>query len=148
MRPLDYLKATGGGFLAMALNLAASVPVILAWRFLVIPGRPEAAYRDLPLQIAPWSSHILGPVIFLALVWLFSRRRPRRNAWMFAAVVWAAYAILDLAGAWVATGPAALLSPVMLLSLITKLGAALAGAWLATRRPVRSADQRTRSTGR
>lgn len=135
MRPLDYLKAAGVGFLAMALNIAASVPVILAWRFLVIPGRPESAYRDLPQQIAPWSSHILGPAIFLALVWLFSRLSPRRNAWTFAVVVWAAYAILDMAAAFTATGSAALLSPVLLASLTTKLGAALAGAWLATARP-------------
>lgn len=136
MRPLDYLKAAGVGLLATVLNLAASVPVILAWRFLVIPGRPESAYKDLPLQIAPWSSHILGPVIFVALVWLFSRRRPRRDAWMFAIIVWAAYAILDLAGASMAMGSAALVSPVLVASLITKFGAALAGAWLATRRPV------------
>jgi hypothetical protein len=134
MRPLDYLKASGLGLLAMALNLAASVPVILAWRWLVIPGRPESAYRDLPLQIAPWSSHILGPLIFAALIWLFSRRRPARDVWKFAAVAWGAYALVDLAGAAMATGPAALLSPVLLLSLIGKLGGAMVGAWLATRR--------------
>lgn len=135
MTALDYLKAVGAGFLAMVLNLAASVPVILGWRFLVIPGRPEAAYADLPQRIAPWSSHILGPVIFLALVWLFSRRRPQRKAWVFAGFMWASYAFLDLGAALMATGPLALASPVLLLSLLTKLGAGLAGAWLATRRP-------------
>lgn len=147
MRSLAYLKAVGVGLLATVLNLAASVPVILAWRFLVIPGRPESAYRDLPLQIAPWSSHILGPVIFLALVWLFSRRRRQRSAWRFAAVAWATYAIVDLGSAWALTGPAALMSPVLVLSLITKLAAALGGAWLATR-PASQMAQRTRSTGR
>lgn len=136
MRALDYLKAAGVGLLAMTLNLAASVPVVLAWRFLVIPGRPGSAYGDLPQQVAPWSSHILGPVIFLALVWLFSRRRPQRNAWIFALAVWAAYAVFDLASVSMATGREALMSPVLLLSLGAKLGGAVGGAWAATRRPV------------
>lgn len=137
MGPADYLKAAAVGTFAVILNVAASVPVILVWRFLVIPGRPDAAYADLPQRIAPWSSHILGPAIFLAVVWLFSRRRPQRNAWLFAIAVWAAYAAFDLGLASMVTGSSALVRPEMLLSLVTKLGAALAGAWLATRHPAR-----------
>ena len=131
----DFLKAFGIAFAVLVLTLAASYPMVAVYAWLVAPGQPQEFYIAAAQWIAPWSSHVLGPVLFFAFNYWLARRRPERNALAFAAASIAAYVLIE-AGSLVlldvAIAPAALLT--MSLSLAGKLAAALLGARAGSRR--------------
>lgn len=137
MRPIDYLKAAGAALVLMILNVAISFPVVGAWRALFEPTAPP---HEVALRIAPWSSHLVGPVLFFAAAWLLARRRPERNGPVMAAAVCAFYVLIEAASvAGYPGGPALLLTLTFALSMGAKLAAALLGAALARRREARAA---------
>jgi hypothetical protein len=133
MRRIDYLKAAGTALLLLILNVAISFPVVGAWRALFEPTSPPQAVA---LRVAPWSSHLIGPILFFAAAWLLARRRPERNALAMAIAICAFYVLLEAASlAAYPSGPAMLLTLTFVAAMSAKVAAALLGAGLARRRP-------------
>lgn len=137
MRPIDYLKAGGLGLAVMALTIAASFPMVFVYATFVEPGHPQTFYNEAAKWIAPWSSHILGPILFFAFNYWLARRRPERNASAFAAATIGLYILIDFGISLAFVPAAAFFTPTVALSLAAKLSGALAGAWLGSRRPLR-----------
>lgn len=96
MRALDFIKALGVAIAIIAITLAASFPMVAFYAFVVEPGHPPEFYDDAAQWIAPWSSHILGPLAFLAFNYSLALRSPERNAMLFAGATIALYAVVDL----------------------------------------------------
>jgi hypothetical protein len=128
MKPIDYAKAAGVGFLLLVLNVLLSIPVILFYAWFIDPGHPREYYDKAALRIAPWCSHIIGTALFFVAGYWFARRRPQRSGLLFATVFTVLYAIIDSA----TVGFQGILSHTFGLSMLAKLVAALAGAYLAT----------------
>ncbi len=103
MKPLDVLKALGLGVLVLAADLALAYLVVTLWATFIEPGHPRAYYEAAALKISPWSTHILGPLLFFATTFVTTRRRPERNSWLFAALVFLGYVLVD-GGSLVAMG--------------------------------------------
>jgi hypothetical protein len=133
MRPIDYLKAAGLGLAVMALTIAASFPMVFVYATFVEPGHPQTFYNEAAKWIAPWSSHILGPILFFAFNYRLARRRPERNALAFAVATIGLYVLIDFGMSLPFVPAAAFFTPTVALSLVAKLGGALAGAWLGKR---------------
>lgn len=139
MKPIDFLKAAGVGLAVMALTVAASFPMVFAYATFVEPGHPQAFYNQAALWIAPWSSHILGPILFFAFNFWLARGRPERNALAFAVASIVLYALIDFSMMLPFAPMSAFLNPTVALSMTGKLVAALAGAALGARRSGKTA---------
>ena len=128
------LKAASVGLAVMILTMVASFPMVAAYAYLIEPGHPREFYSAAAMWIAPWSSHLLGPVLFLWFNFALARRRPDRNAIAFATATIVLYALID-AGSLPLFGASisAFFSPVVLASLAFKTAGALSGAWLGAR---------------
>lgn len=133
MRSIDYLKAAGLGLAVMALTIAASFPMVFVYATFVEPGHPQTFYNEAAKWIAPWSSHILGPILFFAFNYSLARRRPERNASAFAVAMIGLYILIDFGISLAFVPVVAFFTPTVALSLIVKLSGALAGAWLGRR---------------
>jgi hypothetical protein len=130
MQPIDFAKAAGVAAVVLAINVLIAVLVVLGYSIFIEPGHPREYYDAAALRIAPWCSHIFGTALFFGAGYLFAKRCPQRNGLLFAATFTVLYAIIDGAS----IGFAGVLSVVHALSMLAKLLAALAGAYLATRR--------------
>jgi hypothetical protein len=130
IKPLDFAKAAGAGLLILVLDLAAAFAAVTFYSLVVDPGHPQSYYVAAAPAISTVSTRIAGPLLFVLVVWLFSRRRPDRNAWAFALATFAFYFVLDWAT--IAFQPAFLTLPV-LATMALKLAGALVGAALALR---------------
>ena len=132
MKPIDYLKAAGVGAAVLALTLALSYPMVAFYAYFIEPGHPQQFYVDAAQWIAPWSSHVFGPLLFFAFTYRLARRSPGRNAVAFAIASFVAYVVIDWGTVLgMGMGLGVMLKPSVALSLGTKLLAALAGAYLA-----------------
>ena len=129
MQPIDFAKAAAVAIAVLALNVLIAVLVVLVYRFLVEPGHPSEFYDAAALRIAPWCSHIAGTALFFGAGYLFTKRRPQRNGFLFAATFTMLYAIIDSA----TVGFATVFAVEFAMSMLAKLLAALAGAFLATK---------------
>ena len=127
MKPIDILKAAGVGILVLVLDLAIATAWIFAYSLFIDPGHDQAYYTAMAPDLAGWSTRIAGPILLGLLVFLFSRRRPDRNAFLFALAVWAAYFIAD--GAMVLFRN--FFTTEVMLTMALKLAGALIGAALA-----------------
>ncbi|MDP2142461.1 MAG: hypothetical protein Q8L20_16785 [Gammaproteobacteria bacterium] len=133
MTAIDYLKALGVAVLVMVFTLAASFPMVAFYATFIEPGHPQQFYNDAAMWIAPWSSHVLGPLAFLAFNYRLAKRSPRRNAMAFAVMTFVFYLLVDfstlpLMGIDILSA----LTLTTILSLLTKLFGALGGARLGT----------------
>ena len=131
---LDYLKALGVGFAVLLITLAASYPMVTFYAYFVEPGYSQDFYVAAAQWIAPWSSHILGPLIFFVFNYWMAKRVAKRNAIMFAVATIVFYIIVDLGmlpfvGAPITVG----LNLTSGLSLIVKIFGALLGAYFGSR---------------
>jgi len=118
----------------LAFTLAASFPMVAFYAFLIEPGHPQAFYNDAAQWIAPLSSHILGPLVFLAFNYWLSRRSPERNAMLFAAATIVLFALVDLSMLPMMGMPiAAALTVPVFLSLGGKAIGAFLGGYLGSR---------------
>jgi hypothetical protein len=130
MQPIDFAKAAGVATVVLALNVLIAVLVVTGYSILIAPGHPREFYDAAALRIAPWCSHIAGTALFFGAGYLFARRRPERNDFLFASAFTVLYAIID--GATV--GFVGVFAVEFALSMLAKLLAALAGVFLATRK--------------
>lgn len=133
MRPLDFLKAAGIALAVMTLTIAASFPMVFVYATFFEPGHPQAFYNEAAKWIAPWSSHIFGPILFLVFNYFLARRRPARNALAFAVATIGMYVLIDFGISLLFVPASAFLTPTVALSLAAKLVGALAGGWLGSR---------------
>ena len=131
MKPIDVAKALGLAVAILVLDLACAFAAVTLWAALVEPGHSQAYYVAAAPAISTASTRICGPLLFAASIWLFSRRRPARNPWLFALTTLVLYLLLD--GATVAFH--GLYNTVVLITVALKLAGALAGAALAARGP-------------
>jgi hypothetical protein len=134
MRLSDYLKAAGVAVAVMALTMALSFPMVFVYATFIEPGHPQSFYNEAALWIAPWSSHLFGPLAFFGLNYLMARRRPERNALAFALACVGLYVVLDFSLVPLFGGSLAdLLTLTVALSLAGKVAGAILGAWLGRR---------------
>lgn len=129
MNVWDFFKAFGVALMLMVLNIIAAFGAIAVYSFAIEPGHDPSFYEAAAQRIAPWSSVVAGAVLFyFAGLWL-SWRRVGRNGYAFAAAFALIYTTIDvtiiaLSGAMLSLGL------IVALSMVSKLGAALAGAWM------------------
>ena len=135
MKPLDLLKALGVAVGVLVITLAASYPMVAFYAFFIEPGHPPEFYTEAAQWIAPWSSHVLGPLVFFGFNFWLARRNPQRNAILFALATIVLYIIVDFGMLPLMGIPlTAMLSVTTGISLGAKLAGALLGAYLGTRR--------------
>jgi len=130
MRPIDYLKALGVAVLILALDLACAFAAVWFYSLAIDPGHPRDYYVAAAPAISTISTRIAGPLLFALFIWLFSRHRPDRNAWLFAAAVFVFYFLID--GAMVAFQ--GFFVAAVLVTMALKFVGAMAGAQLAQSR--------------
>ena len=130
----------GVALLVLVANVAASVLYMVIYGYVIAPGHEPEYYND-HIQVAgPYCSIVAGiPLMFLAGWWVagwWRRALGVRAAW----TVWVAYTVIDLLIV-LAVGLAASLSlrdgMLVVVSLATKLVAALFGARLRLARPAK-----------
>lgn len=134
MRPWDYLKAFGTGLAVLVLNLLTLVLLVFGYSALIAPGHPPEFYAEAAPRLGAWSGPIAGALLMFALVWLLSARKPERNAYAFALTAFAFYLVVDVALGLAAATPSALFTLPFLLSMAGVCVAALAAAFIASRR--------------
>lgn len=125
MKPIDFANAAG--LAALVIDVLIAIGVVFAWGVLVEPGHPSAYYQTAGIPVARWSTRIAGTALVSGAAWLFAKRRPRRNAWLFAVSLTAFYAFLDGASA----GFADFFTLSIALTMLLKLLGALTGAFVA-----------------
>jgi hypothetical protein len=130
MKPIDFAKAAGVAIGVLALNILIAVLVVFGYSVFIEPGHPREFYDAAALRIAPWSAHIFGTALFFGAGYLFARRRPQRNGFLFAAAFSVLCAIMDAA----TVGFVCVFEVEFALSMLGNLLAALAGAFLAGRK--------------
>jgi hypothetical protein len=129
MKPIDFAKAAGVAIAVLVVNVLIAILVVGVYRFAIEPGHPSEFYDAAALRIAPWCSHIAGTALFLGAGYLFARRRPDRNGFLFALAFTVLYTVIDAA----MVGFAGVVSVEFSLSMLAKLVAGQVGAWLAIR---------------
>lgn len=129
MQPVDYLRAALVGVGVLVGTLVASVPAVYA--HVINPGQPQPVYEAAAQWIAPWSSHIVGPLLFLWWNYRGAVRWPQRHSMAFAWAGIAGYLIADVASVVIfgLTFSAVLTVP-FFVSLSAKTAGALLGARL------------------
>jgi hypothetical protein len=131
MKALDHLKAIGIGFIVFVATMAFSFPMVAVYRYAIEPGHPTQFYIDAAQWIAPWSSHLFGPLLFFALNYWMVKRRVEGNAKLFAGATILWYVIVDFGLASLAGYEIlAMLTAPVLVSLAVKTAAAFYGAHL------------------
>ena len=95
MKPIDFLKALGVALAVLISTLVFAFPMVAFYAYLIEPGHPPEFYSAAAKWIAPWSSHLLGPLLFLAFNYRLARRRPERNAMAFALATIVLYVVID-----------------------------------------------------
>ena len=134
MKPMDFAKAFGLGVLVMVLNMALLFALGFVHDTLIEPGRTPAYYQSVYPKIGAWSAPIGAIVLLFGAAWLFGRRRPERNPYLFGAVVYAGYFAVDIA-LTMAMGPlTTLLVPPFMISVGGGAVATAAGAYLSRRK--------------
>jgi hypothetical protein len=126
----------GVALLVLVANVALSILYMVLYGHVIDPGHEEKYYNDHIQVAAPYCSIVAGmPLMFAAGWWVtgwWRRELGMRAAW----VVWAAYAVIDLAiiaAAGISLEVGVLL--VISISLATKLAAVLFGARTRLARP-------------
>lgn len=129
MQIIDIAKAAGVAILVLAVDLLIAVAVVFVWGLTFEPGHPQSYYQTAGVPIARCSTRIAGTALMFGAAWLFARRNVKRNPYVFAAAVVFFYALLDGGS----VGFADFFNPSMALTMLLKLAAALAGAFVALR---------------
>jgi hypothetical protein len=135
MSTLDYCRAVTIGFTVFAGTLLLSIPLVAVYALLINPGQSQEFYRAAATWIAPWSSHIGGPMLFFGLTRRQTRRHPQTHPIAFAWAAIGSYVAIDLMSAPLfGLTLSTVVTRVFVLSLAVKLVAVFAGAILGARR--------------
>ena len=129
MKAPDFVKALGVAIATLAITVAASFPMVGFYAFFIEPGHPQEFYSEAAQWIAPWSSHVLGPLVFFASNYWLARRSPERNAMLFAAATIVLYVMVDLSTLPMMGLPITV-TAAFSISLSVKAAAAFIGAYL------------------
>ena len=141
MTPLDIFKAFGVAFATLVITLAASFPMVAFYAYLIEPGHPQEFYTEAAQWIAPWSSYILGPLVFFGFNYWLARHKPQRTALLFAVATIVAYVLIELATlSFMEVGVSELLTLGAGFWLAVKLIGAIFGACLGARLGPRAAS--------
>lgn len=133
MKPVDFVKALGVAILVMVIDFACAFAFVGVWIEINQPDQPLGMMDPKTIELSTLSTRICGPILFALFVWLFSRKRPDRNVWAFAAAVFGFYFLID----WALVGFRGMFDPVAMSTMGLKLIGALVGAWLARRSATR-----------
>jgi hypothetical protein len=135
MSTLDYCRAVAIGFAVFAGTLLLSIPLVAAYAMFINPGHPPEFYRGAAMWIAPWSSHLGGPMLFFWLTRRQTRRHPQTHPIAFAGTTIGSYAGIDLLSVpFFGLAFSTVMTKALVLSLMVKSAAALTGAVLGARR--------------
>jgi hypothetical protein len=129
LKPFDVVKAALFALIIVILDVLIGVGAVFAWGVFLEPGQTQHFYATAGVAVARLSTRIVGSALLFAAAWFLGRRHPERNPYLFGAMLVFFYALLD--GASMAFS--GFFSWNMGLTLMLKLAAALAGAWLASR---------------
>lgn len=135
MQPIDFLRAALIGLGVLVGTLVASVPMVAFYAYVINPGQAQAVYDAAAQRIAPWSSHIVGPLLFLWWNYRGALRVPARRVTAFALAGIGFYFAFDMA-----TVPlfgltfSRVLTITFFLSLAAKASGALLGGMLGQKR--------------
>lgn len=122
----------GVALLVMVANVASSVLYMMVYSYLINPGHDEQYYREHVKAAAPYCSIVAGiPLMFLAGLWVGSWSGGALGA-KAALTVWLAYVVIDFS-VLLATGLTVRIAALFVVSMLTKLGAAWLGAFVAGR---------------
>lgn len=127
MRIPDLGRSFAIAMLILALEIAVAA---VTWALFATPGYPLDYYSAVVGRSTALTTLLAGPVLFVALVWLFAPKNSGRNAFVFAGTVFAFYLLVEA----VLAALLAFFSLFFVLSLALKLAGALVGAMLARRR--------------
>ncbi len=116
----------------MAVNVAISYVAVAVYAYLINPGHENAYYEAATQEIVTWSAIVAGMFLFFGASLFFAKRRPERNAFLFAGAIWTGYLLLEFI---ILTSVGALGSVfgIVSLSMFTKLAAAIVGAKVGVR---------------
>jgi hypothetical protein len=110
----------------LVINVAIHVLYVVAYSYLINPGRDAAHYQAHAELSAPYSSIVVGmPVMFLACRWTAKRFEPRLSV-TAALLVWLVYFLIDITVLAFA-GELGRLALLFVISFVTKLAAAYLG---------------------
>jgi hypothetical protein len=129
VKPTDCAKAAGVALLVLVIDVLIAVGVVFAWSIFVAPGHSRAYYQTAGIPVAQWSTRIAGTALIFGAAWLSAKRQPERNAYLFAVVLAAFYAILDGAS----VGFQGVFGLGFGLTILIKVIGSLAGAFAALR---------------
>lgn len=131
MPPLDFLRALFVSLGVFLGTLLLSIPMVAFYAYVIEPGHPREFYDAAAQRIAPWSSHLAGPLLLFWMNLRGAMRRPQRNATFFAWATIAGYVAIDLASVPLfSIAFSAVLTLTFAASLAGKAAGALAGARL------------------
>lgn len=135
MKPTDFVKAIGVALLTLILTLAASFPMVAFYAYVIEPGHEQQFYVDAAQWIAPWSSHLLGPLVLFGCNFWLAKGARQRKAVLFSVTSVVCYAVIDFGtlpamGADIRTA----FTPSVVLSLGVNLVGAVLGAHLGVKK--------------
>jgi zinc transporter ZupT len=130
MKAMEFVRAAGLAFVVLIVDVVLAVAVVYLWGKTQQHGHSEVFYQTGAASIQRWSTRIVGTGLIFFAAWAAARKRPPRQAYVFAIALVFFYAFLD--GASVAFEH--FFDASMGISLALKLLASLAGVGLATRR--------------
>jgi hypothetical protein len=129
VKPADFAKAAGIAALVLVVDVLIAVGVVFAWSIFVAPGHSRAYYQTAGIPVAQWSTRIAGTALIFGAAWLSAKRRPDRNAYLFAVALVVFYAILNGSS----VGFQGVFTLGFALTILIKVIGSLAGAFVATR---------------
>lgn len=133
MKPIDYAKAAGLAVAVLALNLLVTTVIITVYAMVIEPGQPQAHYNAMAPKIGAWAGPAGGMLLMFVTGYVFGRRRPQRNPFVFMSVVFAVYLAIDAALGLAIAPVAQVFRLEFVLSLTGAALAGLAGAALSRR---------------
>ena len=96
MKFADFAKALGVAVFVLVVAIAASFPMVAVYAYLIEPGHPPEFYTEAANWIAPWSSYVLGPIVFFACNYWLAKTGRVQFPLRFAALTIGCYVLVDL----------------------------------------------------
>ena len=111
----------------MIINVAMHILYMVAYSYIINPGRDQAHYQAHAQVSAPYSSIVVGmPLMFLAGRWI-GRKFAARFAITAALLVWLVYVLIDMTVLLLAAELSSRVALFFIISFVTKFAAAYLG---------------------